>query len=118
MSYLTQSYGELQTEVIAALETAASLTFNPKTETVTEFYARALGQSTLWKTKDEGELLALLVADNGGSTVSDKTYSYASLLDTLLTTLGGSGGGGDEANALTLSGQVLTLSGETLTLAV
>jgi len=96
MSYLTQSYEELQREVIAALESETGLTFTPKTETVTEFYARCLGQTTLWGTKDEGELLALLNTDNGGSTVSDKTYSYAQLLDTLNTTLGGGGGGGGD----------------------
>lgn len=91
MSYLTQSIEELRREVIAALEGETGLTFTPKTETVTEFYSRCLGDDTLWRTKDEGELLALLNTDNGGSAVSDKTYSYARLIDTLIATLAAEG---------------------------
>lgn len=98
MTYLTQSYFELQELTIASLEAETGLTFLPHTETLTEFLSRCLGQNDAWLTKNEGQLLALLNVANGGSSVSHLTYSYARLLDTLNTTLGG--GGGDELEEL------------------
>lgn len=116
MSYLTQSAGSLQTQVIAALESETGLTFNRLTETVAKFYARCLGDSTAYLRKSEGQMLAELNTQFDGSAVSHLTMGYAQLLDTLDATLAGSGGGGGfHMDAIHLDGSTALFTNEILT---
>lgn len=92
MSYLTESVSLLQAEVIAELEVETGLTFNPLTETPAKFYSRCLADSTAYLRKPEGQMVAELNTDLGGSAVSHLTSRYAQLLDTLNTTLSDPGG--------------------------
>jgi hypothetical protein len=96
MSYLTEPVEVLRRELTAALE-GEGFAYNSLRMTWTEYLATALGQSTAYRFKSEGQLLTELDAAYGGS-LSYLRASIPHLLDDVAANIGagGGGGGGDE----------------------
>lgn len=108
MSYLTESVTELEAEVVTELADENS-TFNPKTETLSQFYSRALGEPTAYLRKPVAQLVAELNSAFGGAARSHLLDGYAELLDALSDQL--SGGGGNDY-VVTDDGEPVTDDGE------